>query len=86
MESLVWIVLLTVFFLLMLVLDLRVFHRRAHEISIRKLRFGAGCGSGFPLLSVSACTLGKARKVRFSSSPATFWKRPSRWTMCSCSP
>ena len=42
MDNLVWMVLLTVFFLAMLVLDLGVFHRRPHEISIREAAVWSG--------------------------------------------
>jgi tellurite resistance protein TerC len=42
MDNLVWIVLLTVFFLAMLVLDLGVFHRRPHEISTREAAAWSG--------------------------------------------
>ena len=42
MDDLVWIVLLTAFFLAMLVLDLGVFHRRPHEISIREAAVWSG--------------------------------------------
>ena len=42
MDNLVWIVLLTAFFLAMLVLDLEVFHRRPHQISIREAAVWSG--------------------------------------------
>jgi tellurite resistance protein TerC len=42
MDNLVWSVLLTVFFLAMLALDLRVFHRHPHEISIREAAAWSG--------------------------------------------
>lgn len=42
MDNLVWIVLLTLFFLAMLALDLGVFHRRPHEISIREATVWSG--------------------------------------------
>jgi len=42
MDNLVSIVLLTVFFLVMLVLDLAVFHRRPHEISVREAAVWSG--------------------------------------------
>ena len=42
MNSLIWIVLLTIFFLAMLVLDLGVFHRRPHAISITEAAVWSG--------------------------------------------
>ena len=42
MDNLVWMVLLTAFFLAMLVLDLGVFHRRPHEISLREAAVWSG--------------------------------------------
>ena len=42
MNNLIWIVLLTLFFLAMLVLDLGVFHRHPHEISVREAAVWSG--------------------------------------------
>jgi tellurite resistance protein TerC len=42
MNNLIWMMLLTLFFLAMLVLDLGIFHRRPHEISIKEAAVGSG--------------------------------------------
>jgi tellurite resistance protein TerC len=42
MDNLVWMVLLTVFFLAMLILDVGVFHRTPHEISTREAAVRSG--------------------------------------------
>ena len=42
MNNLIWMVLLTLFFLAMLVLDLGVFHRHPHEISIKEAAVWSG--------------------------------------------
>jgi hypothetical protein len=72
MDNLVWMALLTVFFLVMLVLDLGSFTAAPTISPAEKPQSGEGSGLHFPSRSVSAC--GKERKVEFSSSPAIFWK------------
>ena len=84
MNNLIWMMLLTLFFLAMLVMDLGVFHRRPTKSPSKKPQSGAGSGLPFPSHSVSACISGKERKSDSSFSPAMFWRSRSPWTIYFC--